>query len=78
MADEDGAASRGLDDTAEAEDRVRALVEAKGLQLRRSDERPGMYHLVDPKIDGKLYAFSFTHPHSYTLSEIEALLKREA
>lgn len=58
------------------EARVRRLAESKGYQLRRADQSPGLWHLVDPKIDGKLYAFSFTHPKSYTLEQIEKLLSR--
>ena len=58
------------------EARVRALAEQKGYQLRHADGTPGLWHLVDPKIDGKAYAFSFTHPHSFTLDEIEAILNK--
>ena len=57
-------------------DRVRTLAERKGYQLRRADGVDGMWHLIDPRIDGKAYAFSFTKPHTFTLSEIEALLAK--
>ncbi len=60
------------------EDRVRAAAEALGYQLRRADHQADAWHLVDPNIDGKLYAFAFTRPHTFSLSEIEDLLKRRA
>lgn len=60
------------------EDRIRALAEREGYQLRRADGVSDKWHLVDPKIDGKAYAFSFTHPHSFTLEQIEDLLNKRA
>lgn len=57
------------------EERVRALALRKGYQLRRADHSPEMWHLVDPDIDGKVYAFSFTKPHSFKLEEIEQMLQ---
>lgn len=59
---------------AETEARVRALAEKKGYQLRHADGKKELWHLVDPRIDGKTYAFSFTNPHSFTLEEIERIL----
>ncbi len=53
---------------------MRSMAERKGYQLRRADGADGMWHLVDPRIDGKAYAFSFTKPHTFTLDEIEELL----
>jgi len=58
------------------EARVRSLAESSGLQLRRADHSQGLWHLVDPAIDGKVYAFSFTKPHTFTLAEIEKLLNK--
>ena len=66
--------SAGERDVSEQEQRVRALAERKGYQLRHADGVAGLWHLVDPRIDGKAYAFSFTKPHSFTLEEIEAML----
>lgn len=62
------------DEPGDHEARVRSLAERKGYQLRRADGADGMWHLVDPRIDGKAYAFSFTKPHTFSLAEIEALL----
>ena len=66
-------ADQGLHDQ---ETRVRQLADSKGLQLRRADHADGLWHLIDPSIDGKLYAFAFTKPHTYSLGEIEDMLNR--
>lgn len=66
------------DDNNTRENRIRALAEREGYQLRRADGVSDMWHLVDPRIDGKAYAFSFTHPHSFTLQQIEDLLHKRA
>ena len=66
------------DDNNTRENRIRALAEREGYQLRRADGASDMWHLVDPRIDGKAYAFSFTHPHSFTLEQIEDLLNKRA
>lgn len=58
------------------ESRVRKLAVSKGYQLRRADQSEGHWHLIDPAIDGKAYAFSFTKPHTFTLDEIEQLLNQ--
>lgn len=63
-------------DAADIEARVRALAARKGYQLRHADGNRELWHLVDPKIDGKTYAFSFTKPHSFTLAEIEQILNK--
>jgi hypothetical protein len=63
-------------DAADIEARVRALAEQKGYQLRHADGNGELWHLVNPRIDGKTYAFSFTKPHSFTLEEIEQILNR--
>ena len=60
--------------TDDEESRVRTLAGSKGYQLRRADQSKGNWHLIDPTIDGKAYAFSFTKPHTFTLVEIEEIL----
>ncbi|MGI9426405.1 MAG: hypothetical protein ACR2PA_24720 [Hyphomicrobiaceae bacterium] len=56
------------------EARVRGLAGGLGYQLRRADHTDGAWHLVDPAIDGKIYAFSFTRPRTFSLREIEEML----
>ena len=57
---------------------LRSIAERLGLQLRRADHRQDGWHIVDPLIDGKLYAFSFTNPHTFCLDEVEEILTRRA
>lgn len=57
---------------------LRAVAERLGLQLRRADHCQDGWHIVDPLIDGKLYAFSFTNPHTFCLDEVEEILAKRA
>ena len=60
------------------EERVRGLAGGLGYQLRRADHADNAWHLVDPAIDGKIYAFSFTRPRTFSLEEIEELLLKRS
>lgn len=57
---------------------LRSVAERLGLQLRRADHCQDGWHIVDPLIDGKLYAFSFTNPHTFRLDEVEGILTKRA
>ena len=63
-------AEQNMDDR---ESRIRMLAVSKGYQLRRADQSEN-WHLIDPAIDSKAYAFAFTKPHTFTLGEIEEIL----
>ena len=60
------------------EARVRGLAGGLGYQLRRADHVDGAWHLIDPAIDGKIYAFSFTRPRTFSLEEIEEILLKRS
>ncbi len=55
---------------------VRALADNLGLQVRRADHQAGGWHIVDPAIDDKVYAFAFTTPHTFSLDEVERILSK--
>ena len=59
-------------------ERVQKLAATLGLQLRRADHESGGWHIVDPAIDGKVYSFAFTKPHTFSLDEIEDVLSKRA
>ena len=59
-------------------ERVQKLAATLGLQLRRADHEGGGWHIVDPTIDGKVYSFAFTKPHTFSLDEIEHVLSKRA
>ena len=59
-------------------ERVQKLAAILGLQLRRADHESGGWHIVDPAIDGKVYSFAFTKPHTFSLDEIENVLTKRA
>lgn len=57
-------------------ERIRALAEELGLQVRRADHLVGGWHIVNPAIDHLAYAFSFTKPHTFNLDDVERILSQ--
>lgn len=55
---------------------VRALAADLGLLVRSADHQAGGWHIVNPAIDDKVYAFAFTKPHTFSLDEVERILSK--
>ena len=55
-------------------ERLRALAANLGLLVRGADHQDEGWHIVDPTIDDKVYAFAFTKPHTFSLDDVERIL----